>query len=149
MSINVLVLGGHGNFGRRICRALSGDTNLRLIVAARNGQRARALARALGGGATGVALDYNAPDFVQRLSALDTAVVIHTAGPYQGQDWRVPMAAARAGAHYIDLADGRQWVCEFKGALDSVFREQGCFATSGASTLPALSRKSRRQVSLV
>jgi saccharopine dehydrogenase-like NADP-dependent oxidoreductase len=33
--------------------------------------------------------------------------VIHTAGPFQGQDYAVARSAIAAGANYIDLADGR------------------------------------------
>ena len=139
VSFNVLVLGGSGHFGGRICRALASDAHIRLLVGARHGRRAQALADTLGGEARAVSLDFNGDDFAGRLAGLDVGLVIHTAGPFQVQDWRVPAAAARAGAHYIDLADGRRWVCEFRSAMDEAFRERGLFATSGASTLPALS----------
>jgi len=39
--------------------------------------------------------------------------VIHCAGPFQSQDYRVALAAMAAGAHYLDLADGRQFVARF------------------------------------
>jgi saccharopine dehydrogenase-like NADP-dependent oxidoreductase len=61
------------------------------------------------------------------------------AGPFQGQDYEVAQAAARAGAHYIDLADGRRFVCDFAAALDAEFRSTGRTALSAASTVPALS----------
>jgi short subunit dehydrogenase-like uncharacterized protein len=55
---------------------------------------------------------------------LGAELVIHTAGPFQGQDYGVVAAAvAAAGAHYIDLADGRRFVCDFPAALDAAFRE--------------------------
>lgn len=44
-----------------------------------------------------------------------------------------------AGAHYIDLADGRDFVREFPAQLDALARRQQRMAISGASTLPALS----------
>ena len=65
--------------------------------------------------------------------------MIHCAGPFQGQDYRVAQAALSAGAHYIDLADGRRFVANFAGQFDSAAREAGLLMVSGASTVPALS----------
>jgi len=44
-----------------------------------------------------------------------------------------------AGAHYIDLADGREFVARFATHNDSAARAAGLAAISGASTVPALS----------
>ena len=41
--LRALVLGGYGNFGARIVRALAGDAAIQLVVAGRDVQRARAL----------------------------------------------------------------------------------------------------------
>lgn len=135
----MLVLGGYGNFGARICRALSGDPSIELLIGGRDLSRALALANAVGGGAQGIVIDLGAPGFAQALQALGVQLVIHSAGPFQQQDYAVAVAAAQAGAHYIDLADGRRFVCDFGGALDARFREIGRMAISGASTVPALS----------
>lgn len=137
--MKTLVLGGYGNFGARICRALAGDANIDLLVAGRDAGRARRFADVLGGRASAVSLDCNAPDFSQVLAGLDVDLVIHTAGPFQEQSYAVAHAAARAGAHYIDLADGRRFVCDFPQALQYVFQQAGRTAISGASTVPALS----------
>ena len=137
--MRTLVLGGYGNFGARICRALAGDPAIELLVGGRDASRARQLAEALGGGAGGIAIDCSAADFDQQLAARDIALVIHTAGPFQAQSYVVAEATARAGAHYIDLADGRRFVCDFPSALQSAFRQAGRVAISGASTVPALS----------
>jgi NAD(P)-dependent dehydrogenase (short-subunit alcohol dehydrogenase family) len=137
--MKVLVLGGYGNFGARICRALAADPHITLWVGGRNAQRAQALARTLGGNAQGVALDWAHPDLAQQLRAWGVGLLIHTAGPFQGQDYRVAHAAAQAGAHYIDLADGRRFVCDFPAALQAAFHQAGRVAVCGASTVPALS----------
>ncbi|HRN60639.1 MAG TPA: saccharopine dehydrogenase, partial [Chiayiivirga sp.] len=55
------------------------------------------------------------------------------------QSYAVAFAAARAGAHYIDLADGRRFVCDFPGELQDAFQQAGKVGISGASTVPALS----------
>jgi saccharopine dehydrogenase-like NADP-dependent oxidoreductase len=137
--MKTLVLGGYGNFGARICRALAADPHIELRVAGRDARRAEAFADSLEGGARGVCIDVQAPAFADTLRELGAELVIHTAGPFQGQDYRVPLAVAAAGAHYIDLADGRRFVCDFPAALDAAFRAAGRTAVSGASTVPALS----------
>jgi len=142
-ALKTLVLGGYGNFGARICRALAGDPathhGIALLVAGRDATRAQALAHTLGHGAQGVALDHQAPGLADRLRALGVGLVIHTAGPFQAQAHGVAQAAAKAGAHYIDLADGRRFVCDFPAALQAPFAAAGRTAITGASTVPALS----------
>lgn len=137
--MKTLVFGGYGNFGARICRALAADPHIELLVAGRDAQRAAAFADSLANTARGVRIDVQAPAFADTLRELGAELVIHTAGPFQNQDYRVPQAVAAAGAHYIDLADGRRFVCDFPAALDAVFREADRTAVSGASTVPALS----------
>ena len=134
-----LVLGGTGFFGERICRALARDANLRLLIGGRDGVRARELAITLGlEGAQGLAIDARDPALATVLAGLRVDTVVHTAGPFQGQDYVVARAAIHAGAHYMDLSDGREFVAGI-GTLDSAARERGVLVTSGASSLPALS----------
>ncbi len=133
-----MVLGGYGNFGARICRALAHDAAIDLIVAGRDGQRAASFAAGLGA-ARGVAVDIHHADFTQSLRDHGVELVIHTAGPFQGQDFGVALSCARAGVHYIDLADGRRFVCDFASALHAEFVAADRVAISGASTVPALS----------
>lgn len=137
--MKTLVLGGYGNFGARICRALAPERAIELLIAGRDLGRARALATELGHGAHGLALDWAAPGFADALRQLGVELLIHTAGPFQQQDYAVAAGAAAAGAHYIDLADGRRFVCDFPAAMDATFRTAGRTGISGASTVPALS----------
>ena len=137
--MRAVVLGGYGNFGARICKALAGDAAIELIVAGRDAARASELAAQLGARSCGVAIDVASTGLADALRSSGAQLVVHTAGPFQGQDYRVARAAAAAGAHYIDLADGRRFVCDFRGALDGAFRVAGRSAVSGASTVPALS----------
>jgi saccharopine dehydrogenase-like NADP-dependent oxidoreductase len=126
--MRVVVLGGFGNFGARICRALANDAAIEVIA---TGRTAR--------GNNSVQLDLASPEFPERLKALAPGVIVHCAGPFQGQDYRVAKAAIAAGAHYIDLADGREFVSRFAAQNDVAARAAGLFAVSGASTVPALS----------
>lgn len=137
--MKTLVLGGYGNFGARICRALKDDSAIQLLIAGRDGRRAEELARALGGRARAVAIDLQSAGFASELRELGVELVIHTAGPFQEQGYGVAVAAAAASAHYIDLADGRRFVCDFPSALNAAFQACGRCAISGASTVPALS----------
>jgi len=132
--MRVIVLGGAGNFGARIVRALRGDPTIDLLVA---GRRPISVP-----GAEDIpcsVVDIGAPDFEQQLRALSPDLVVHCVGPFQGQDYGVANAALAAGAHYLDLADGRQFIVEFAARINDRAARAGRVAISGASTLPALS----------
>jgi saccharopine dehydrogenase-like NADP-dependent oxidoreductase len=134
----ILILGAYGTFGTRICRSLVSESTIQLAIAGRDRERATAFAASLGATCEPVVIDYQAPDFAATLSSLRSNLVIHTAGAFQAQDYRVASAAIDAGAHYIDLADARAFVAGI-GALDERARARGVVVTSGASTLPAVS----------
>jgi saccharopine dehydrogenase-like NADP-dependent oxidoreductase len=135
----VLVLGGYGFFGKRISAALASIPSMRILVGGRDLEPARAASRAMGLPAeNGVALDAHGHNFSDVLRRLHVDVLIHTAGPFQGQDYSVASAAIEAGCHYIDLADGRQFVAGI-GALSARASAAGVSVISGASSVPALS----------
>ncbi|WP_271410325.1 saccharopine dehydrogenase family protein [Pseudomonas sp. Q1-7] len=141
----VLILGGYGNFGKRIAENLGkAHPGLELVIAGRSlGRAARLCAELAPSGAARTRfqparLDIASPDFATQLAALAPTVVIHTSGPFQGQDYRVPRACIRAGAHCIDLADGRRYVCDIR-ALDDEARARDVLVVSGASSVPGLS----------
>lgn len=135
MTGEVLILGGYGNFGKRIATALSRH-NVPVIIAGRDWNRAEALAGTLSG-ARGLRLDIN-EDFLATLKLEKPSVVVHTCGPFQGADYSVAKACIEAGVHYVDLADGRDFVREFRG-LDADAKAAGLTLISGASTVPGLS----------
>ena len=139
----IVVIGATGHFGARICRRLLGEPNIRLIVTSRSVPRAESFSRELREVASNTvvvaaALDQFAADFERKLSKLEPDIVVHTAGPYQGQDYRVAEACIQCGSHYVDLADGREFVLGFS-RLDEAARRRGVLLVSGASTLPGLS----------
>src|SRR5688572_5967201 len=108
---SVVILGGYGNFGRRIAEALAREPNTRVFVSGRDLKRATAVAQEIGGAAEPLRLDAHAGDFTAELRKAGATLVVHTAGPFQGQNYSIPQACVAAGAHYIDLADGRGFVC--------------------------------------
>lgn len=143
MKKNILILGGYGNFGKRIVETLSLRDDVYLIIAGRNLDKAQSLCEKLRAQnaqteLTAVSLDIFSSDFEHRLVELAPFLVIHTSGPFQGQDYRVPQACIAAGAHYIDLADDRRFVCDIS-ALDAQARAKNVLVVSGASSVPGLS----------
>lgn len=138
----VLVIGGYGFFGCRLVQLLARQSNLHIIVSGRSEASAKALVQGLLPGARAEleaqAMDIDAPAFAQTLQTLQPDVVVHTAGPFQGQDYRVAEACIAAQSHYIDLADGREFV-EGVGVLRAAAGCAGVLITSGASSVPALS----------
>jgi len=139
----IIVIGGTGHFGTRICRRIAGEKNTELVVTSRSERKARTLVDELTEIVPGVPmdaarLDQFSPEFEHDLAALRPDIVIHTAGPYQGQDYRVAKTCISSGSHYIDLADGRDFVEGFD-ALHVEAKQQNVLLVSGASTLPGLS----------
>ena len=138
----ILVLGGYGNFGKRIVTSLCGSPDITLIIAGRNRAKAEALRQSLNketnAQLTTAELDIHSPTLAEQLRALQPDLLIHTGGPFQGQDYRVPEACIAVGCHYIDLADDRRFVCDI-GQLDAAARSAGVLLVSGASSVPGLS----------
>jgi hypothetical protein len=132
--MRIIVVGGAGNFGARIVRALRADPSIELLVAGR-----RMVSVPGAEDVPGVVVDIGAADFAQQLGQLSPGLVVHCVGPFQGQGYRVANAALAAGAHYLDLADGRQFIAAFAAAMNDQAVRVGRVAISGASTLPALS----------
>lgn len=138
----VVVLGGYGNFGKRIVESLTSIEDITIYVVGRNLDKAIACINKLKANSVAtlepLAIDIFATDFEERLKALSPFLLIHTSGPFQGQDYRVPTACICAGAHYIDLADDRRFVCDI-AELETSAKEKGVLAVSGASSVPGLS----------
>jgi hypothetical protein len=137
--IRVLVLGAYGFFGRRICEVLAKNPRVSLLLAGRDQTKATALAYQLGLSAEHARrVDAADPRLGSLLKKLGVNLLIHTAGPFQEQDYQVAQAAIAAGCHYLDLADGRAFVTGIS-RLDAAARAAQVTVLSGVSSLPALS----------
>jgi saccharopine dehydrogenase-like NADP-dependent oxidoreductase len=138
----VVILGGYGNFGKRIVENLAGIRDVTILIAGRNLSKSSALVEELKANSQArlepLVIDIFAKDFKEELSEISPYLVIHTSGPFQGQDYRVPKACIECGAHYIDLADDRRFVCDI-GELDQQAKDKGVLIVSGASSVPGLS----------
>lgn len=134
--LTAVVLGGYGNFGAVIAARLAAMAGLEVIVAGRRLDQAAAQARRIG--ARACRLDAADPALAERLREMGAGLVVSTAGPFQDQDYGVARAAITARAHYIDIADGRDFVCGI-AQLDAAAKAGGVLVVSGASSVPALS----------
>ncbi|TAK79824.1 MAG: hypothetical protein EPO12_09690 [Aquabacterium sp.] len=138
----ILVIGGYGFFGQRLVRRLARIDTLDVVVAGRSLQQAQALVAALAPTAaaqlSALAVDALSDQLSALLQRLRPQVVVHTSGPFQGQGYAVARACIACGVHYVDLADGHDFVCGI-GALDEAARAAGVLVASGASSVPALS----------
>lgn len=136
MSNKILILGGYGNFGGRIAARLAEDPALQVIIAGRSETKCRAFA------AKHANMLWRKMDVTTELAAaladIKPQTVIHTCGPFQGQDYAVAVTCIEAGCNYIDLADGRDFVSGI-GALDARAKEKGVTVISGASSVPCFS----------
>lgn len=138
-AVVAVVLGGYGSFGRLISASLAKHAQLRVIVAGRHLRAAQELCRSLGAASLEpVLLDCTAPDFPSRLASLCPSVVIDAVGPFQARSYAAARACIDIGAHYVDLADGREYVAGI-AALEELARSRDVLVTSGASTCPAVS----------
>ncbi len=138
----IIVLGGYGNFGKRIVENLTCIEDITVLIAGRNLSKSSALVANLENTSAAklepLVIDILADDFKERLATLSPYLVIHTSGPFQGQDYRVPTACIECGAHYIDLADDRRFVCDI-AELNNEAKDKGVLIVSGASSVPGLS----------
>lgn len=132
----ILLVGATGAFGTRLARLLAAR-DVDLVLAARRPGPLQALAAELRGPAriAVAVLDRRAPD----LAGFAPWAVVDAAGPFQTSDLALPRAAIAIGAHYVDIADGRDFVAGFPAALDAEARAAGVLAVTGASSTPALS----------
>lgn len=152
--MKLLILGGYGNFGGRLAELLCEEPALSLIIAGRSQAKAARFCAALAPGARrqAIALDREA-DLEQQLHELKPDILIDASGPFQayannshsGDPYGVVRAAINAGVHYLDLADGSQFVRGIR-QFDDVARQKGLAVLSGVSSFPVLTAAAVRQL---
>ncbi len=134
----VLIIGGYGNFGSFITKALAKEPNIQVIVAGRSAEKARQFISGIEAVNAGesIALDIS-EDISGALKTIEPSIVIHTSGPFQDQGYGVAQACTDQGVHYIDLADGRKFVAGIT-ELDAKAKGKDVLVVSGASSVPCL-----------
>lgn len=147
----ILVIGGYGAFGGRVVELLETCPGVTLIVAGRSAAKAAAFCKARDrrhAELVHAAFDRQG-DLDTQLAALHPDLVIDASGPFQdyGRDpYRVVRACISAGADYMDLADGRDFVAGV-AEYDAEARQAGVFVISGVSSFPVLSAAAVRRLS--
>jgi hypothetical protein len=149
MMLRVLIVGGYGIFGGRIVDLLKDEPRLELVVAGRSLDRATAYCAARDAEATLAPARFDRDgDLAGQLALLQPALLVDASGPYQAYGdarYRVIEACIAHGVHYLDLADGADFV-EGVQVLDASAREANVFALSGVSSFPVLTAAATRRL---
>jgi hypothetical protein len=140
--LGVLIVGGYGTFGGRIVELLENEPRLVLFIAGRSLERARAYCKTRDKAkAKLVPTTFDRDgDLSAHLVPLRPHVLVDASGPFQtyGQGrYRVIEACIAHGIHYLDLADGSDFV-EGVHAFAPAARGAGVFVLSGVSSFPIL-----------
>jgi NAD(P)-dependent dehydrogenase (short-subunit alcohol dehydrogenase family) len=147
--MKVLVIGGTGMFGSRLCDLLLRD-GMDVTVAGRRSNGSKKTCTNHANMALNFAqirrkppnLQYIALNREGPLAALaGFDVIVDAAGPfhaYGGDPYRVARAAIAAGAHYFDLCDNADF-CQGISILDGKAKAAGVTVASGMSSVPAVS----------
>lgn len=136
----VLIIGGYGNFGSFISSELAKNKNIQIIIAGRSLSKAQNLASKIKtenksvNKISSASLDIN-KDLNESLDSINPDIVIHTSGPFQKQSYVVARSCIERKIHYIDLADGRDFVSGIT-QLHNKAKQQGVLVISGASSVP-------------
>ncbi|MEO5774074.1 MAG: DUF4166 domain-containing protein [Sphingomicrobium sp.] len=130
----ILVIGGYGGFGERLCHRLAAAGH-ELIVAGRTLAKAQGLCAQLPH-ARPLIMD-RTREIAEVLARERPDLVIDAAGPFQDSGYQVPLACIAARVPYIDLADSTNFVAGIED-LDEVARTAGVAVIAGASSVPAL-----------
>ncbi|MFL6780935.1 MAG: saccharopine dehydrogenase NADP-binding domain-containing protein [Sphingomicrobium sp.] len=131
--IHVLIVGASGVFGSRLARLAAREPGVRLTLGGRRQRPLEQTAADLGCAFTTIDRDTAGAD---ALKGFD--LVIDCAGPFQGSRTNLIEQCIAAKVDYIDLADGRDFVCSI-GRFDGRAKAARMAVISGASSIPALS----------
>lgn len=134
--LSVAIIGAYGNFGSIIFSRLVADPGISILAVGRDQQQLLALIHETS--ADHWAGDAASAAFGDVLRSKQIDLVIHTAGPFQGQAYSVARSAISAGAHYCDLSDCRHFVRGI-AVLDDLAKSAGVSVFSGCSSVPSLS----------
>lgn len=137
----VLLVGATGAFGERLAGGLV-RANIGVIGVAQDKSRLGALAQRLGPLFEAQAMD-RAGLSAETLGRVRERVgglfaIADASGPFQSSDYALARAAIRAGLHYVDLADARDFVRDIRTLNDEAAAANVAVLT-GASSTPALS----------
>lgn len=134
----ILILGAAGNFGKRIANALI-NAKAPIIISGRNIVKLQELKDKFKETDLIEIAAFEAEiDLEKYLELLKPSIIINTIGPFQAKDYTIAKLAIKHKIHYIDLADGREFVNNISSLNQDAF-DADVSIISGASTVPAIS----------
>lgn len=138
----ILILGGHGVFGRLLATELLATTAATVVLAGRTPRPAGATSTHAGKGerTKTVTMDLHDPaSIVPELASVD--VVVCAAGPFQTLSPELVLRSVGAGAHWLDISDDPGWIASVlhNPEIQRLAREQDLVVAPGLSTSPAIS----------
>jgi len=145
--MRILVIGGYGNFGKRLVDSMLAHYNYEVFVAGRSQNKAEKFIQyafsKYSKKVSYIHVDVLSPGLIERLASVNPDLVVNASGPFQlqreGNDYCVARACIAVKCHYVDFADDREFVANFAAELDEAAKENGVMLVSGASTVPGLS----------
>jgi len=145
--MNILLIGGYGFFGGKLSTLLANEDRLHIIIAGRNFQKAQTACDKFTqekhneGGASFSVLRFDRnKDIAAQLKSQDLDLIIDVSGPFQNygeRPYRVINYALAAGIHYLDIADGADFVAGVN-QFDAAAKAKNLCVLSGVSTYPVL-----------
>lgn len=140
--VKVLVLGGYGVFGGRLCELLAADPRLQLIISGRSQAKAEAFCQGLDAAQPAQALRFDRRgDAIEQLRRAAPDLLIDASGPFQAYGERPYVlieACLELAIDYMDFADGAEFVAGV-ARFDQAARQRGIVVLSGVSSFPVLS----------
>lgn len=149
--MKLLIVGGYGTFGGRIVQLLENEPRLTLIVAGRSLPKAVTWCARRGAVAARLvpaAFDREG-DLAAQLATLCPDTLVDASGPFQAYGegrYRLIEACIGLGIHYLDLADGSDFVACVPD-FDAAAKQAGLFVLSGVSSFPVLTAAVVRRLS--
>ena len=136
--MKILLFGGYGSFGSRIVELLKSESKLCLVIAGRSLEKARSLCARHGDAQAKLVPLRLDREFrvAEQLREIAPDWVIDASGPFQAYGekcYAVIEACIAAKVHYLDLADGSEFV---KGvsSFDERAKLASVFVLSGVSS---------------
>ena len=139
--MKLIVLGGYGIFGARLCEILAVDPRVSLVVAGRSLSKAQELSSTLPQAATvhAVFIDRDM-DLHSHFTEIQPDLVIDASGPFQNygeNPYRVIQACLDCKVNYMDFADGSEFVNGIH-QFDEQAKAHGVYVLTGVSSFPVL-----------
>lgn len=133
-------------FGKRLCQHLVTQlSNIELVITSRSKKNAQQQVANLQQSAlannvvVGRAFNSKADSLSDLLSEIAPDIVVDCSGPFQQANHSTPEIVLKAGAHYLDLADARDYLTAFSAQLDTKAINCRKLAIAGCSSTPTLS----------